>query len=74
MFISKPDHYHRNVNESQKLKARPALLTATDGSQEPAVVIQSAHFIKYLLPTREALRIANEIADAVEEAERNEAA
>lgn len=66
MFISHPEHFTRNMRQAGTYDARPALLTAPDGSQEPAVVIYKARQIQGVIPIPEALRLANDIADAVD--------
>lgn len=68
MFIGRQQHYDRDTTDAAKLSAGPAARTTPAGTKEPGVVIRyDAHRIKYLLPVPEALRLANEIADAVEE-------
>lgn len=69
MFISRPQHYDHNHSESRRVSAAPAQLTTPNGTTEPGVLIRSAQYIKFVLPASEALRIANQIADAVEKAE-----
>jgi hypothetical protein len=66
MFTSKPDYYWSNMADAQNAHARPALLTNTDGSAEPAVAIFNEKRLKFLLPTSEALRLANQIANTLE--------
>lgn len=64
MFISREEQFHRNTVEAMHYSARPAKLT-NNGQHEPGVVVRSGNFIKVVLPVTEALRLANEIADAV---------
>lgn len=66
MFISQPNQHRFNMKQATTYQAQPALLTAYDGSQEPAVVLYSTSQVKGVLPITEALRLANEIADAVD--------
>ena len=64
-FISKPENYDHNIREGYGATAGPAILSGHNG-RENAVIIRSGHHIKFILPTDQAIRIANEIADAVE--------
>lgn len=65
MFISKPDHYGVNTRQAASYTAGPALLSAPTGEHEPAVILHSLGNIRGVLPAPEALRLANEIADAL---------
>lgn len=67
-FISKPDSYAVNVQDGIDINAFAALLTAPEG-REPAVVVRSGSRIRFIIPAIDAIRLANEIADAVEAAE-----
>lgn len=67
MFISKPEQHRFNIAQAHSLKARPAVLTAAiGGDQEPAVIIRSKDGIHGVIPVAQALRLANEIADAAD--------
>ena len=66
MFISQPNRHSFNVSQAPTVNAKPALLTAPDGSKEPAVVLFSSYQVQGVMPVTEALRVANEIADAVD--------
>lgn len=68
-FVSKADNYAINVNDGAGIKAFPALLTGPNGF-ESAVVFRSGSRIRFVIPSAEAIRIANEIADSVESLER----
>lgn len=52
MFTSKSEHHDLNVKQAPTVHAKPAILTAPD--------------VHSVLPITEALRLANEIADAVD--------
>jgi hypothetical protein len=65
MFISKADRHEHNIKQAASYNARPGLLTAPSGQQEPAIVLRSSGAIHAVLPAPEALRLANEIADAL---------
>jgi hypothetical protein len=69
LFISKPENYNLNISEGAALRAEPALLSGYDG-RENGVVIRGGHRVKFVITTAQALRLANEIADAVEVVER----
>jgi hypothetical protein len=71
-FISKPDNYPNNIRDGADITAGPAYLTGPAG-QEPGVVIRNGFRIRSIIPAAQAIRLANEIADAVEAAERNAA-
>lgn len=73
MFRSQPDHYTRNTYDGDSLNAKGGFLTGPDG-KEPGVVIRHGYSLRFIIPAQAALRLANEIADAVEEAERAAAA
>lgn len=65
MFVTSADRYQFNVTEAQQYFARPAKLTRLPGIREDAVMIKNGERIKAVLPIAEALRLANEIADAI---------
>ena len=70
MFQGKPENYQLNIKTAEGFRARPAVLTSPTGEQEPAVVLHSPGRVHGVLPIADALRISNEIADAVEASER----
>lgn len=65
MFSSAAVHYDRNIKDAPTIHAKPATLNPADGMQEPAVVIFKTRQIQHVLPLAEALRLANQIADAI---------
>lgn len=65
MFIAKPDRHEANVLKASTYNAKPGILTAPSGEQEPGVVLRGNGAIHVVLPAPEALRLANEIADAL---------
>lgn len=69
LFVSKPENYQFNTLEGAETHAQPAWLSGPQG-REPGIIVRSGHRIKFIIPAAEAIRIANEIADAVEEIER----
>jgi hypothetical protein len=71
-FISKPENYSGNLREGADMSAGPAYLTGPRG-REPGVILREGKRILGIVPAAQAIRLANEIADAVEAAERNAA-
>lgn len=71
-FYSKPGNYPDNIQEGKDIGASAAFLSSPQGP-EPGVVIRAGFRIKAVIPAADALRLANEIADAVEAAERTPA-
>ncbi|MDV8147251.1 hypothetical protein [Arthrobacter sp. B10-11] len=66
MFASAAVHYDRNLKDAPTIHAKPATLNPPDGAPEPAVVIFKTRQIQNVLPLADALRLANQIADAVD--------
>lgn len=64
MFTTGPQHYTRNLQDAANFNATPAIIGKPGGSQEPGVVLKNGRAIKAVMPLSEALRLANEIADA----------
>jgi len=62
-FETHPDFYARNVADGRTLCARPATL-ANGARQEPGVAIFASGRLLAVVPERDALRLAHEIADA----------
>lgn len=65
MFTTGPQHYTRNVGDAAKFTATPASIGKPGGTHEPGVVLKLGRAIKAVMPVPEALRLANEIADAL---------
>jgi hypothetical protein len=65
VFTSKPEHYDLNMQQAMNCTAKPALMTTETGVHVPAVVIFKSRQIQSVLPLDEALRLANEMADAI---------
>lgn len=57
-----------NIIQAGTYKAQPAILTAPDYSQEPAVAIFRSGQVLGILPIADSLRLANQIADSIQEA------
>lgn len=64
-FRTPDNRYHQNVADAEGTYARPALMGTPDGPV-PAVALFNAHNVKGVLPVKDALRIANQIADAID--------
>jgi hypothetical protein len=69
VFLSSPEYYASNINQARITNAAAATLTAPGGERQPAVVLYKKGKIYGVLPAAEALRLANEIADAIEQSE-----
>ena len=65
MFTSKAEHYRKNVRQGGDTNARPATLTTYSGVERPAVVLFCRGTVYGVLPLDDALRLANQIADAI---------
>lgn len=73
MFIGRSQHHNHNVSQARIMTAKPALLTAPTGEQEPAVVIHAHGNVYAVLPVADALRVATDIANALAAHNENEA-
>lgn len=69
MFLSGPEYYASNTNHARNIKADAATLIAPGGERQPAVVLYKKGKIYGVLPVAEALRLGNEIADAIQQSE-----
>lgn len=66
MFKSDANRYHENVFRAAGTRADQAELQDPAGPRVPAVILRDTHYILGILPIPDALRVAHEIADAVE--------
>ncbi|UZX04019.1 hypothetical protein F8G81_16475 [Arthrobacter sp. CDRTa11] len=66
IFISRPHTYNMNVEDGRLASAGPAKLTSPTGV-EPGVIIRRGSQINLVIPEHDAIRLANEIADALDE-------
>lgn len=64
MFIAKSEKYAANTKQAANLTAVPAIQNTPDGRQ-PAILLRSPGMIHGVLPVADALRVANQIADAL---------
>lgn len=68
MFKSRrPQHYEFNVKQAESYHAWPTTIATTDRSYVPGVVLYALGRIRAVMPTAEALKLANSIADAIDE-------
>lgn len=65
MFTTGPQHYTRNLQDAANFTATPAAIGKPGGTTEPGVVLKHGRGIRAVMPVPEALRLANEIADAI---------
>jgi hypothetical protein len=64
-FRSSPSLHARNIADAALFNARPAMLGKPESAPEPGVIIRHGKYIRVVMPVTEALRFANEIADAI---------
>lgn len=69
MFLSSPEYCASNIKQARITNAGAAAATAPDGERQPAVVLYKRGKIYAVLPAAEALRLAHEIADAIQQSE-----
>ncbi len=65
IFTSTSDHYEDNISRSNKIGAHPAWSWDTTSTRHPAVVLLRGTPVPLVLTPEDALRLANEIADAL---------
>ena len=69
-FISRPDMYYENIDNSLGTHARPVYMSgAPDGGLVPAVAIFQQRYLRGIVTLKDATRLSNELVDAVEEHE-----
>ena len=73
MFITKPSFYERTIQESEGVKAIPALLTAPDGTTETGTAVFTNNKLMCTLIEDGAWKLANDLADAIEKNRSNKA-
>lgn len=71
MFTTSPEFYSRNLKDAAAFNASAARIGGPAGTSEPGVVLKHSRAIRAVMPVSEALRLANEIADAIKEAGSN---
>lgn len=65
MFTSGAEYYTRNLKASQNFTAIPARIHNPAGGRENGIVLLNGKGIGAVMPVSEALRLANQIADAL---------
>ena len=73
MFITKPSFYERTMQDSEEIKAIPALLTATDGTTENGTAVFTGRKLVMTLTEAGAWKLADQLADAIEKNRSNAA-
>lgn len=71
MFTTSAEFYNRNLKDAAAFNASAAKIGGPGGTSEPGVVLKHGRAIRAVMPVPEALRLANEIANAIKEAENN---
>lgn len=69
-FKSNPKHYEFNLRDSKTVAAVPAGIMSPDGEETPGVAIMTANQPRLVLTAEAALKIAHEIANAIERMKR----
>lgn len=65
-FFSKPDFWEKNESEARDARASPAERRHPDGNRHPGVVIMRGPYPVLVMDPQQAIRLATEIADALE--------
>lgn len=65
MFTSPAQHHDRNLRDAADFTAAPARIGTERGAPVPGVVLRSGKGIRAVMPIPDALRLANQIADAI---------
>lgn len=66
MFTAQERFYAKNHDNAENTYVRPSLQATPDGSTEPTVTIFTHDEFRSILPIPDALRIATQIADAIQ--------
>lgn len=66
VFTAFSEHYQRNIHDGAQARAIPARLINHHGREEPGVAITLKRYPRVVIPADDALRIAGEIADAIQ--------
>lgn len=68
LFTSHAAFYEKNTRDGHTAKAVDARLETPDGAQENAIAIFTSGHLRIVIPTRDAIRLATQIADIATEA------
>lgn len=73
-FVSRAEHFERNLRDSQRTTAGPAIRMDRDGQGHPGVIITTGTSRFTILTPADAMRIATGIADVLTEQRQDTAA
>lgn len=65
-FVARPEHWDRNRADSARAAARPAYRTDPNGQTHPGIIISQGPGRILILSPDDALRVATQIADALD--------
>lgn len=65
-FTSYPHRHRENIEESRLTHSRPGILQNPNGAEEPAIIVFRDRFCLAVLTPDDAVRLSNEIIDAIE--------
>lgn len=65
-FRSHAEYHRRNVADGKTLRVKRAVIAAPDGEDIDAIALFNGIHLKWCIPADDALRIANDIVDAIE--------
>ena len=65
IFTARANYWQRNLEDSQKTNALSCRRTKEDGTIVPGVALFSGYRVTTILDPADALRLANELADAL---------
>lgn len=66
-FIAQSSQWHRNLRDSERVSAGPAVRIDLEGNRHPGVVMRMGEGRLLILDPADALRLANNLADALAE-------
>lgn len=66
MFTSPARFYLKNIDLAQHTHATPGLQKTPDDREEPTVIVFTRDAFRCILPLDDALRVATQIADAIQ--------
>lgn len=67
MFTSHAPYLAQNLADGKRLSVRQAMIGGTDGQEIKAIAVFNGFHLRFCIPVDDAIRIANDIADAVEQ-------
>lgn len=72
LFMSKTDRYDDDMRAADSLRACPVWLMNPNGEQEPGVGLFEGTRPRFMMPLTDALRVANQIADIIQDHKENQ--